>query len=162
MYQDWLWYVKGLLRYWLTSCLAISRSNLIGCSGQTVLNLSNFSMFLIKHCLKIMCAKFRDDWTKFVIGYAFWRFWHKPRWRKIHHGANRRHRVRWTRLGSRNPMISCLWILDEWVKNYKHECLSYCDLLVALELMNLKFASWANGTVLNQCAKFRHFSPRLP
>ena len=36
-----------------------------------VLNLNNRSMFLIKHGLKIMCAKFGDDWTKFVIGDTF-------------------------------------------------------------------------------------------
>jgi hypothetical protein len=43
MYQGWLWYVKGQLRYGLTSCLATWRSNLIGCSGQTVLNLKSLS-----------------------------------------------------------------------------------------------------------------------
>ena len=65
----------------------------------------------------------------------WWGFWHTPRWRKIHHGAKRQYRVRWTRLGSRNPMIPCLWILDERVESYKHECMSNFDLLVTLELM---------------------------
>ena len=51
--------------------LAASRSNLIGCSGEMVLNFINLSMFFIKHRLKIMCARFRDYWTKFVIGDAF-------------------------------------------------------------------------------------------
>ena len=46
MYQGWLWYVKGMLRYGLNSGLATWRSNLIGCSGQTVLNLKNlFDVF---------------------------------------------------------------------------------------------------------------------
>ena len=47
--------------------------NLIGCSGQTVLNLKHLWYFFIKHGLKIMCAKFRDEWTKCVIGVAFLR-----------------------------------------------------------------------------------------
>ena len=46
MYQGWLWYVKGLLRYGLTSGLAASPPNLIGSSGQTVLNLKGPSYVL--------------------------------------------------------------------------------------------------------------------
>ena len=38
-----------------------------------------------------------------------------------------------TRLGSRNRMIPCLWILDEWVESYKHECMSNFDLFSLYE-----------------------------
>jgi hypothetical protein len=39
-------YAKGLLRNWLTTYLAALPSNLIGCSGQMVLNFKNlFNVF---------------------------------------------------------------------------------------------------------------------
>ena len=41
--------------------------------------------------------------------------------------------MRWTRLGSRNLLITCLWVLDEWVENYKHECMSNFDLFSLYE-----------------------------
>ena len=85
-----------------------------------------YQMFCIKHGRKIMCAKFHFSFcSAFLLTLTayFEGFWHKPRWRKINHGAKWRYMVRWTRLGSRNLMIPGLWILDEWVKSYKHECM---------------------------------------
>ena len=46
------------------------------------------------------------------------RFGHKPKWRKIYPDVKWRHRVRWTRLGPRIPMMPCLSKSDEWVKSY--------------------------------------------
>ena len=45
----------------------------------------------------------------------------------------------WSALNSAWPKDSndtCLWILDERFKSYKHKCMSNFDLLVALELMS--------------------------
>ena len=68
IYQVWLWW------NWLTSCLASTRSNLIGSSGKMLWIWKIDSMFFVKHGLKIICAKFREDSTTFVIRDTFWRF----------------------------------------------------------------------------------------
>ena len=49
------------------SYLAALRSNLIGCRRY----FREIFIFFVKHGLKIKCAKFRDDWTKCVIGDTF-------------------------------------------------------------------------------------------
>ena len=51
--------MKGLLRNWLTSCLAASQSNLIGCRRQTVLNLKNLCFYVF---IYVFCQAWPEDY----------------------------------------------------------------------------------------------------
>ena len=50
----------------LTSCLAASPSNLIGCDGQNVLNLKKMFDAFVQLGLKIISGRFHEDCAEFV------------------------------------------------------------------------------------------------
>ena len=162
MYQGWLWYVKELLRYGLTSGLAAALQNLIGFSGQTVLNLTNLfdvfhqgwpedhvcqvSRWLDKICDRSSILKVFDinqDGGKSII--------------------------------AQNDDIRCVelvlaqgiqWYLvcEYWMNGSKVINMNACATLTcwwrqSCWASDLKLACCANGAVLNKCAKFRNFSP---
>src|SRR4029434_3182071 len=67
-------YLKDLLRYDFTSCLAAFLLNLSGCTGQTAVRIKNK---FVRHGLKIISGDFEEDLTKIVGGVAFQRFLRK-------------------------------------------------------------------------------------
>ena len=68
MMVSWV-YVPSLVM--LCQRAAASQSNLIGCCGQTVLNLNKPLTPFLAHGMNIICAKFPDDWAKIVIEEVF-------------------------------------------------------------------------------------------